>query len=43
MGNLDVDQCVPFFQYTGWYDDPSVDGIEGSVTRMLTADPDFGN
>lgn len=28
-------------QYTGWYDDPSVDGIESSVSKMITSDPDF--
>ena len=31
-----------FLQYTGWYDDSSVDGIEGSVSKMLAADPKFG-
>ncbi|KAK2548284.1 Tetratricopeptide repeat protein 38 [Acropora cervicornis] len=29
-------------QYTGWYDEPSVGGIEGSLSKMITADPDFG-
>ncbi|XP_027035594.1 tetratricopeptide repeat protein 38-like isoform X2 [Pocillopora damicornis] len=28
-------------QYTGWYDDSSVDGIEGSVSKMLATDPNF--
>ncbi|PFX15896.1 Tetratricopeptide repeat protein 38 [Stylophora pistillata] len=28
-------------QYTGWYDDSSVNGIEGSVSKMLAADPNF--
>lgn len=28
-------------QYTGWYDEPSVDGIEGSFSKMMKADPDF--
>ena len=36
----DVDNCS--HQYTGWYDEPSVDGIEGSVSKMMGADPDFG-
>ena len=29
-------------QYTGWYDDSSVGGIEGSVSKMIAADPNFG-
>lgn len=28
-------------QHTGWYDEPSVGGIEGSLSKMITADPDF--
>ncbi|XP_022809104.1 tetratricopeptide repeat protein 38-like isoform X1 [Stylophora pistillata] len=28
-------------QYTGWYDDSSVNGIKGSVSKMLAADPNF--
>lgn len=31
-----------FLKYTGWYDEPSVDGIEGSLSKMMKADPDFG-
>ena len=29
-------------QYTGWYDDSTVGGIEGSISKMITADPTFG-
>jgi len=32
-----------FLQYTGWYDEPTVGGIEGSLSKMMKADPDFGN
>ncbi|ESO83130.1 hypothetical protein LOTGIDRAFT_197478 [Lottia gigantea] len=28
-------------QYVGWYDEPSVGGIEHSVDKMIAADPDF--
>ena len=29
-------------QYTGWYDDANVGGIEGSISKMIAADPMFG-
>lgn len=29
-------------QYTGWYDDSNVGGIEGSISKMIAADPTFG-
>ena len=29
-------------QYTGWYDDSTVGGIEGSISKMIAADPTFG-
>lgn len=29
-------------QYTGWYDDSIVGGIEGSISKMIAADPTFG-
>ena len=29
-------------QYTGWYDDANVGGIEGSISKMIAADPTFG-
>ncbi|CAE1330601.1 unnamed protein product [Acanthosepion pharaonis] len=28
-------------QYVGWYDDDSVGGIEGSISKMMSADPSF--
>jgi len=28
-------------QYVGWYDDESVGGIEGSISKMLASDPEF--
>lgn len=28
-------------QYTGWYDDSTVGGIEGSISKMIAADPTF--
>ncbi|XP_035690456.1 tetratricopeptide repeat protein 38-like [Branchiostoma floridae] len=28
-------------QYVGWYQDDSVGGMEGSMTKMMQADPDF--
>lgn len=29
-------------KYTGWYDDSNVGGIEGSISKMIAADPTFG-
>ena len=34
--------CLIILQYTGWYDDSTVGGIEGSISKMIAADPTFG-
>lgn len=31
-----------FFKYIGWYDEFSVDGIEGLFFKMMKVDLDFG-
>lgn len=28
-------------QFVGWYDDKQLDGLEGSMKKMLEADPQF--
>ncbi|XP_064642236.1 tetratricopeptide repeat protein 38-like [Lineus longissimus] len=33
------DACLT--QYVGWYNDESVDGIEGALSKMTNADPNF--
>jgi len=33
---------LSLLQYVGWYDDPGVSGIEGSLEGTLKADPEFG-
>ena len=39
--NTDNVQLI-ILQYTGWYDDSTVGGIEGSISKMIAADPTFG-
>ncbi len=29
-------------QYTGWYDDDNIGGMEKTLTSMMNADPNFG-
>ena len=29
-------------QYTGWYEEPSVGGLEKTLSDIIKADPDFG-
>ena len=30
------------WQYVGWYDDPSLGGMEKTISDMMTADPEIG-
>jgi hypothetical protein len=31
-----------FDQYTAWYEEPSVGGLEKTLSDLIAADPDFG-